>query len=176
MSERTLIFHRATLPDTVVLLPPEHPVSGGGAVLTADVVSRNSAGSIIGKHQRSFDPWLVTAFTVGLGEPSGQTNYRHTELTLTRQPGDLPETETLELAMRSQLTLTGVSVNEDGHRTQPYTYAIPAEGLQAIDIGSYDLKPPPGATRLGTLIGRQRSDDGTGWVPVYNEIQIDGAA
>lgn len=172
MSERTLIFHRATLPDDTVLLPVPD------ASLTVDAVARNADGAITGQHVRELDPWLITSFALGLGAGTGQTNYRHLELTVTRNPGgDLPATETVELARNGELALTGVQVNQDGHRTQPYLYRIPVRGLESIELGEYVLRPPKAAphTVLGSIVGKHPVYDSAGllgYIPVYDEIKI----
>lgn len=168
--ERTLIFKRATLPEDTVLLPPRHGVSGADGLLTVVAQSRNTDGAVTGQYLHEFDPWLIAAYGFGRGPRSGQGNYRHKTLTVTYDGG---ETETVELARDGELTLRGVQVNEDGHRTQPFVYRCPVVGLDQIRTGVYELKRLPGASYLGRLTGKQPSADGSGWVAVYDDIVLD---
>lgn len=170
MAERTLIFSRATLPEDTVLLPPRHAISGADGLLTVTAQTRNGDGAVTGQHVRELDPWLISGYSFDRGPKSGQGNYRHKTLTVTYQDGTQ---ETVEFPRDGELTLRGVQVNEDGHRTQPFTYRCPTIDLEQIRLGVYELKPLPGASYLGRLTGKQRSTDGTGWIAVYDDITVD---
>lgn len=172
MSERTLIFHRTSLPDDTVLLQPADPISGHGH-MTVTAVQRNDDGAIIGSYIREFDPWPITGYQFGLGTETGQTNYRHLQLTV--WCGQLQET--IELARGGEITVAAVSVNEDGHRTQPLQYRVPFDGLEAITIGQYKLKPAGrNHAVLGLIVGKTQVYDSNGeplgWTPVYDTIAV----
>lgn len=167
--ERTLVFHRATLPDDTVLLPPRHPVSGADGLLTVTALTRNAEGSITGQHIASFDPWRIASYEFGRGQRSGQGNYRHKTLTVTY---DDDSTETVEIPREGEITLNGIQVNEDGHRTQPFTYRVATQTLERISLDVYELKALPRLAYVGNLVGRQPSADGSGWIPVYDNIVV----
>lgn len=170
--ERTLILKRATLPEDTVLLPPRHGVSGADGLLTVHVLQRNADGAVTGSYVHEFDPWLIAAYGFDRGPKSGQGNYRHKTLTVTYDGG---RTETVELVRDGELTLRGVQVNEDGHRTQPFVYRCPTASLELVRTGVYELKQLPRATFVGQLIGKQPAADGRGWVPVYDNIVLEGS-
>lgn len=167
--ERTLILKRATLPEDTVLLPPRHGVSGADGLLTVLAQARNTDGAVTGQYVHELDPWLIASYEFGRGARSGQGNYRHKTLTVTYEDGT---GETVELARDGELTVRGIQVNEDGHRTQPFTFRTPTIDLEQIRAGVYELKTLPRAAHVGRLIGKQPSADGTGWVPVYDEIVV----
>lgn len=168
--ERTLIFHRATLPDDTVLL-------ASPSLLTVTAVSRNEDGAYIGSHIRELDPWSIDGYELGFGEPGGQTNTRFLEITLHQRAGS----ETIEVAPGGQLTVSGVQVNEDGHRTQPYTYTTAVEGLETVEVSQYTLRPTGRShVVLGRIVAKQEALDGNGdrvgWTPVYDHVQIPDTA
>lgn len=172
MSERTLIFHRATLPDDTVLLAPADPVSGHGH-MSVTVVSRNGDGAYIGSHIRELDPYTVDRYEVGFGESTGQKNTRLLEITVHQAAA----TETIEVAPGGQITVAAVAVNEDGHRTQPYSYQTAVEGLDGIEVGAYTIRPTGRShVVLGRIVGKQaavNADGATvGWLPVYDHVQV----
>lgn len=172
MAEQTLIFHRATLPDETVLLAPPDETSGYGH-MTITAVTRNHDGAYVGSHVRELDPYAISRYEVGFGEPSGQTNFRHVAVTVHTADG----TETIEVARGGEIQIAAISVNEDGHRTQPYQHRVPAEGLDAIEISTYRLRPTGRThTTLGLVVGKQpvRDEYGqtVGWTPVYDRILV----